>query len=66
MSRRVSINDHQAWHHSLLGPNDIDDILDDDGLVADPLIERHANRRKESQANQVLRILDELERSGDT
>lgn len=40
------------WHHD---PHD---------LTADPLVERYARPRKESQAARVLAILDQLEGSG--
>jgi hypothetical protein len=36
----------------------------DDELVGDPDIEHYGRQRRESQANRVLEILDEIERRG--
>lgn len=41
-----------------------DDRWTDDDLLGDPLIERHAGRRREKQTNRLLDILDSLERTG--
>lgn len=65
MSRRISISEHEAWQHSLLTLSDHDEIDEVDGLVADPLTERHAKPQKESQAARLIDILDELERSAE-
>ena len=62
----VSVADHQQWREDLATlqaaqkaqPDPIDDAL------ADPLVERIARRRKNSEAARTLAILDELERSG--
>lgn len=35
----------------------------DEGLVADPLIERYGRQRKRSQGNRLLEVLNELDRS---
>ena len=61
----VSVADHQQWREDLATsqaaqkaqPDPIDDAL------ADPLVERIARRRKNSEAARTLAILDELERS---
>lgn len=61
-SKRVSIADHDAFLSSLLTEDDLDELSE---LVVDPLTERHAKPRKESETAKVLSILDELERSGE-
>jgi hypothetical protein len=63
--RRVSIAEHQQFQKhlaaSLAAQQPADEI--DDALEADPMIERIARRRKNSEAARTLAILDELERS---
>jgi hypothetical protein len=59
--RRVSVAEHQRFRADLaasladLQPDPIDDALE-----ADPMIERIARRRKNSEAARTLAILDEL------
>jgi hypothetical protein len=65
--RRVSIAEHQQFQKhiaaSLAAQQPADEI--DDELEADPAVELHARRRKNSEAARVLAILDELERSNE-
>ncbi len=58
--RRVSVQDHADWLHSLLTSGDIDEIEE---VVVDPLVEQFAKPRSEREARGVLAVLDELERS---
>ena len=58
--RPSSVERQIAFRESISTPRELDDI--DDELAGDPLIERHANRRKASKAKGVLDILDQLER----
>ena len=59
--QRISIAAHEAWRIQMaqmaakLQPDPIDDALE-----ADPIIERIARRRKNSEAARTLAILDEL------
>jgi hypothetical protein len=63
--RRVSVAEHQSFREDmqrrLRGMQPADEI--DASLEADPMIERIARRRKNSEAARTLAILDELERS---
>jgi hypothetical protein len=65
--RRVSIAEHQHFQKhiaaSLAAQQPADEI--DASLEADPMIERIARRRKNSEAARTLAILDELERSNE-
>jgi hypothetical protein len=65
--RRVSIAEHQQFQKhiaaSLAAQQPADEI--DASLEADPMIERIARRRKNSEAARTLAILDELERSNE-
>jgi hypothetical protein len=67
-TRRVTIDDQQNFRRALAASQvnrQADPIADeiDDELEADPAVELHARRRKNSEAARVLAILDELERS---
>jgi hypothetical protein len=67
-TRRVTIDDQQNFRRALAASQvnrQADLIADeiDDQLEADPMIERIARRRKNSEAARTLAILDELERS---
>ena len=59
--QHISIAAHEAWRVQMakmaakLQPDPIDDALE-----ADPIIERIARRRKNSEAARTLAILDEL------
>ena len=63
--RRVSVAEHEQFQKhlaaSLADQQPVDEI--DAELEADPMIERIARRRKNSEAARTLAILDELERS---
>ena len=63
--RRVSVAEHERFRAelaaSLAAQQPADEI--DDELEADPAVELHARRRKNSEAARTLAILDELERS---
>ena len=63
--RRVSVAEHEQFQKhlaaSLADQQPVDEI--DASLEADPMIERIARRRKNSEAARTLAILDELERS---
>jgi hypothetical protein len=45
-------------------PRPSDRWSDLDGLVADPLVERHAPRQSEKKTGRLLAILDELAQKG--
>jgi hypothetical protein len=67
-TRRVTIDDQQNFRRALAASQvnrQADPIADeiDASLEADPMIERIARRRKNSEAARTLAILDELERS---
>jgi hypothetical protein len=67
-TRRVTIDDQQFFRRALAASQvnrQADPIADeiDDELEADPAVELHARRRKNSEAARTLAILDELERS---
>jgi hypothetical protein len=63
--QRFTVADHAKWRAelaaSLADQQPADEI--DASLEADPMIERIARRRKNSEAARTLAILDELERS---
>lgn len=58
MSRRISVNDHSDWRHSLLTPQDVDEI--------DEVVAEHGpqQRRKASEVSRLEALLDELEPRG--
>ena len=66
-TRRVSVAEHERFRAdlaaSLAAQQPVDEI--DASLEADPMIERIARRRKNSEAARTLAILDELERSNE-
>jgi hypothetical protein len=66
-TRRVSVAEHEQFQKhlaaSLADQQPVDEI--DASLEADPMIERIARRRKNSEAARTLAILDELERSNE-
>jgi hypothetical protein len=64
-TRRVTIDDQQNFRRALAASQvnrQADPIADeiDDELEADPAVELHARRRKNSEAARVLAILDSL------
>ena len=65
--RRVTVADHAKWRDDLAAQQAAQQPADeiDASLEADPMIERIARRRKNSEAARTLAILDELERSNE-
>ncbi len=64
--RRVSVAEHERFRAELaasLAAQQPADEIDD--ALADPAVELHARRRKNSEAARTLAILDELERSNE-
>lgn len=60
----VSVADHEKWQADLRASQAHPAPADErDDALADPLVERIARRRKNSEAARTLAILDELERS---
>jgi hypothetical protein len=61
-TRRVTIDDQQNFRHALAASQANQQAADeiDDQLEADPMIERIARRRKNSEAARTLAILDSL------
>lgn len=55
-----AVNDPKAFCESIIPPDSFDEI----DLTVDPLVERFARPRKESQAARLFDIFDQLERSG--
>lgn len=58
--RKISIEDHRDWQHSLLTPADEDDIFDD-LLEVDPYVPNAPSRRSDKELARVLAILDNLQ-----
>jgi hypothetical protein len=63
--RRVTVAEHQQFQKHIAAQQAAQQPADeiDASLEADPMIERIARRRKNSEAARTLAILDELERS---
>jgi hypothetical protein len=63
--QRFTVADHAKWRDDLAAQQAAQQPADeiDAELEADPMIERIARRRKNSEAARTLAILDELERS---
>jgi hypothetical protein len=63
--QRFTVADHAKWRDDLAAQQAAQRPADeiDASLEADPMIERIARRRKNSEAARTLAILDELERS---
>ena len=63
--RRVSVAEHERFRADLAAQQAAQQPADeiDASLEADPMIERIARRRKNSEAARTLAILDELERN---
>ena len=57
-------NDTRPISVQLSDPEPGDRWTDLDGLVADPLVERHAPRQSEKKTGRLLAILDELAQKG--
>ena len=57
---RVSIADHQRFRRDLAAQQANQQADEIDEILADPMIERVARRRKNSEAARTLAILDEL------
>jgi hypothetical protein len=66
-TRRVSVAEHEQFQKHLAAQQAAQQPVDeiDASLEADPMIERIARRRKNSEAARTLAILDELERSNE-
>lgn len=60
--QRVSIGDHERFREALSPARQCSDEIDE--LVSDPLVERHATRRREHETARMLRLLDELQPGG--
>ena len=60
---RVTVADHAKWRDDLAAQQAAQQSAYE--IEADPIIERIARRRKNSEAARVLAILDELERSNE-
>lgn len=62
--RTVSVADQEAFQRSICKPRDIDpiDAELDDGIQVDPYNGDPPSKRKDSELNRVLSILDSLER----
>ncbi len=65
--QRFTVADHAKWRDDLAAQQAAQQPADeiDASLEADPMIERIARRRKNSEAARTLAILDELERSNE-
>ena len=57
----MNIQEHQEWQHSLLTPQDIDEIEDFDDLIEiDPYVPGTNNRRSDKELAKMLDLLDNL------
>jgi hypothetical protein len=62
--QRFTVADHAKWRDDLAAQQAAQQPADEiDDALADPAVELHARRRKNSEAARTLAILDELERS---
>jgi hypothetical protein len=64
--QRFTVADHAKWRDDLAAQQAAQQPADEiDDALADPAVELHARRRKNSEAARTLAILDELERSNE-
>ena len=61
--KRVTIEDHCDWQHSLLTPADEDAIFDDI-IEADPHIPNPPSHRSDRELSHLLAILDNINSGG--
>ncbi|MCX8495764.1 MAG: hypothetical protein ORN51_06225 [Akkermansiaceae bacterium] len=55
--RKITIEDHEDFRHSLLTPSDEDDIFDD-LLEIDPHVPNPPSRRSDRELSRLLALLD--------
>ena len=63
--KRVTVEGHEDFRHSLLTDGDLDEIDEiDDLLEVDPFIPNPPSRRSDRELARVLAILDNLQTGG--